>query len=212
MAWLSDLFKGASGEEAKKKILEESKLQAAIRDFPDYSNPMPVNPSLSNVIAQNVPQEISQGGTNSPGIAQAVQATIQDSKKTLGSDLGHFMQSVGYGMIDKPLGREANTWDYLGKTIGQIARLNEGSGLSAGQSIYGDNTTEYKAVVNDLGNLKEEDIVGPNKMALYREYLRRYPWAKSFLAEYFGLPRNYDTSIDINAGPAVKPKYPIGGE
>jgi hypothetical protein len=54
----------------------------------------------------------------------------------VGNDLYKFVQSIGYGMIDKPLGREANTWDYLGKTVGQIARLNEGSGLQAGQSIY----------------------------------------------------------------------------
>lgn len=55
--------------------------------------------------------------------------------KNLGDDLYNFIQSVGYGMLDRPLNREASTWDYLGKTIGQIARVNEGSGLGAGSSM-----------------------------------------------------------------------------
>jgi hypothetical protein len=73
--------------------------------------------------------------------------------KGFGNDLYKFVQSIGYGMIDKPLGREANTWDYLGKTVGQIARLNEGSGLGAGQPIYTQErqlTPEQNKVVNTM--------------------------------------------------------------
>jgi len=125
----------------------------------------------------------------------------------LPAEAGKFMQSVGYGMLDKPLGREASTWDYLGKTVGQIARLNEGSGLGAGQQIYNDTTVQYQGLQNDLAKIPDTVIADPNaKMATYRELLRKYPKLQSFLSEYFGLTRSYD--YNYPQGPA--PKFNLG--
>jgi hypothetical protein len=93
----------------------------------------PLAMPLDQAVAATQPNTIDKIGATlrSPGIKGT-----DESPKGFGNDLYKFVQSIGYGMLDKPLGREANTWDYLGKTIGQIARLNEGSNLGAGQSIY----------------------------------------------------------------------------
>lgn len=100
-----------------------------------------VNPNTqSRPMAASTP---TQEGTNKNALGSLGDVVrsegrmgTDNAEKGFGNDLYKFIQSIGYGMIDKPLGREANTFDYLGKTIGQIARVGEGSGLSAGQPIY----------------------------------------------------------------------------
>jgi hypothetical protein len=125
----------------------------------------------------------------------------------LPAEAGKFMQSVGYGMLDKPLGREASTWDYLGKTVGQLARVNEGSGLSAGQPIYNDTSVQYEGLQQELAKIPDTVIADPTaKMVTYRELLRKYPKLQSFLSEYFGLTRSYE--YNYPQGPA--PKYNLG--
>jgi len=147
------------------------------------------------------------GNTVGEGIRTEGRMGTDKAGKGFGNDLYKFMQSVGYGMIDKPLGREANTWDYLGKTIGQIARLNEGSGLQAGQQIYNDTSVKYTAMQKDLNQIPDAVVADPNKkMITYRELLRRYPEFQSFLSEYFGLTRSYE--YNYPQGPA--PKYNLG--
>lgn len=78
-------------------------------------------------------------------------------KRSLGSSLGRFMQAIGYGMIDKPLKGDADTFDYLGKTIGQIARLNEGSGLGMGSAPAPWHTT---ATSETIAREKEHAMIG----------------------------------------------------
>jgi len=121
--------------------------------------------------------------------------------KGFGNDLYKFIQSIGYGMIDKPLGREANTWDYLGKTVGQIARLNEGSGLGAGQQIYNNDTTVQSTTFKrDLLDPSVEEAISSNnpetKIKKYRELLTKYPFARAVLADLFGYSRNYSVDAD----------------
>lgn len=163
----------------------------------------------------NVPTQYGQiQGANemTPDMAKIANTPARESRengitKNLGSDLGKFMQSIGYGMLDKPLGRDASTWDYLGKTIGQIARVNEGSGLGAGQPIYNDTSVQYAGLQQDLAKIPDTVIADPNaKMLTYRELLRKYPKLQSFLSEYFGLTRSYE--YNYPQGPA--PKYNLG--
>jgi hypothetical protein len=80
--------------------------------------------------------------------------------------LANFFQSIGYGLIDKPLNRDANTWDYLGKTIGQIGRLTEGSGLSAGTPIY---SQERTLTPQQNNNLQVQIANAPKIIAAYND-------------------------------------------
>jgi len=144
-----------------------------------------------------------------PGIMDKLGSTIRSegrmgtdkAGKGFGNDLYKFIQSIGYGMIDKPLDREANTWDYLGKTVGQIARLNEGSGLGAGQQIYNNDTTVQSTTFKrDLLDPSVEEAISSNnpetKIKKYRELLTKYPFARAVLADLFGYSRNYSVDAD----------------
>jgi hypothetical protein len=123
----------------------------------------------------------------------------------LPKEAGKFMQSVGYGMLDKPLGRDASTWDYLGKTVGQLARLNEGSGLGAGYTIPQGQTvtTENanKAVLPEMSTdleIVNKKVDPKNKTdvdAAFRAMVRKYPTQYSALRAYF-----YPQSQTVNMG------------
>ena len=106
--------------------------------------------------------------------------------RTLGSNVGRTLQSFGYGMIDKPLGRDANTWDYLAKTGGQIARLNEGSGLTAGQPLYQQNQVDYTALQKDLKTVDAAKLgTSEGKEETFRKLVAKYPKAYTMLKAYF---------------------------
>jgi hypothetical protein len=216
------------------EIVGNTKIKDVIPQIP-ASGVATIGPD--NQLIQGGPgSEMAQGSPLSMPLAQAIQATqptIMDkigqgirsegrmgtdkAGKGFGNDLYKFFQSVGYGMLDKPLDREANTWDYLGKTIGQIARLNEGSGLGAGQSITQgqsdvmalNTAKQYDSLTQELNTIPEATLADPaKKMELYRAYLRKYPKLQSFLAEYFGLTRSYEYNYPQGL---PQGKYPLGG-
>jgi len=211
---------------AVQKHMPEDVLQNAVSNI---AVPGPGGSILQSNVSPEGPQAQYAKGGGMP-LEEAVARSTPETKqpKVAGAgggdffnknSLGRFMQSVGFGMIDKPLGREADTMDYLGKTIGQIARLNEGSGLGAGLPIYAAedksnvmssmNPTAYGSMQQELSQIPESVISDPQKsMPYYRQLLLKYPAAKSFLAEYFGLTRSYNYNYPQGL---PQGKYSVGG-
>lgn len=214
-------LQSAIQEQAKRAALTQAVAQQPI------AQPTGFVPTPGQQVVTQGPGGLIQGqatdalaGSTMP-LAQATKEYEKTKRSTSsgtkekgdGYNLGNFIQSIGYGLIDKPLDRDATTWDYLGKTIGQIGRLTEGSGLGAGQSMHESqiqqdaiklNKTVYAGLQKDLSTIPEAEITGPNKMQLFRELLRKYPAAKTFLAEYFGLSRNYDYALPQLKTPTSK--------
>lgn len=160
--------------------------------------------------------------------------------KNIGTGLAQFMQSMGHGMVGKPIDISGETqgssalgkrgWEsYLGGAIGSklgagLIAGALGGGKAADAAAAGASPTfvdtdknvfselkgdQYVALQQELMTIPEAVLADPQQaMPLYRQMLLKYPSAKSFLAEYFGLTRsyNYNYPQGLPGG-----KYNIGG-
>lgn len=128
--------------------------------------------------------------------------------RTLGSSLGKFAQSMGYGIIDKPLPKNADTWDYLGRFLGQVARKNEGSGLGVGsapapweaEQVASERpmtSQDFGAILNTIEPSAMEET---NKAKLFQTLMKQYPnidesKLKSYLWPKLGTIKTEDMNI-----------------
>jgi len=153
----------------------------------------------------------------------------------VGSGLWKFISALGKSVTGTPISMEGRGWEsYLGGDIGAklgagivggalfgpetgqklaaaaTPTLYETPETKAKENVFGTMAVdEYNLLQQELTTIPEATLTNPQlAMPLYRALLLKYPSAKSFLAEYFGLTRNYNYNFPQGLPTG---KYNLGG-